>query len=234
MQKLDKRGKGILLMHDIHKRTAQALPVILAQLKAKGYKVVHMTAKAPVVTLAEYDNAIEKEAKGLPQVGAERPLSSIVKTVGGTPPKEEAPAPAENETAEPEGIPQQPSLPAFPSAKPPGNAPAPGKQSSNETGSGVASVKEPTPPPVTTPVADTTSRASAAAPLPTSTAPDTAMPGSTASVSTASVVRTVSADDAAKSAAEPAPPDAKNEAPKGPHKTFAERAKETWRLWFGE
>jgi peptidoglycan/xylan/chitin deacetylase (PgdA/CDA1 family) len=235
MQKLDKRGKGILLMHDIHKRTAQALPVILAQLKAKGYRIVHMTPKAPVVTLAEYDEAIEKEAKGLPQVGAERPLSSIVKTVGGTPPKEDAPAPAANEATEPEGIPQQPPLPAFPSAKPPANALAPGKQSSNETGGrGVEGAKAPTVPPVTTAVAETTSRASAVAPPPASTTPDTAMSGSAPSVATASVVRTVSADEAAKPAAEPAAPAAKSEAPKEPRKSLMERAKETWRLWFGE
>ena len=89
LQKLDKRGKGILLMHDIHKTTAKALPMLLAQLKAKGYNIVHMTAKSPVTTVAEYDQAIEKEAKGLPQIGAERPVSSIVKTVGGTAPVEE-------------------------------------------------------------------------------------------------------------------------------------------------
>ena len=93
MQKLDKRGKGILLMHDIHKTTAKAVPMLLAELKAKGYKIVHMTAKSPVTTVAEYDAAIEKDAKGLPQVGAERPISSIVHTVEGTPaPAEASPA----------------------------------------------------------------------------------------------------------------------------------------------
>ena len=103
MAKLDKRGKGILLMHDIHKRTAQALPIILAQLKAKGYRIVHMRAKTPVVTLAEYDQAIEKDAKGLPQVGAERPMSSVVKTVGGKAPENATTSsPAETES-EPEG-----------------------------------------------------------------------------------------------------------------------------------
>ena len=234
MQKLDKRGKGILLMHDIHKRTAQALPIILAQLKAKGYKIVHMTAKAPVVTLAEYDDAIEKEAKGLPQVGAERPLSSIVKTVGGTPPKEDAPAPAANEATEPEGMPQQAPLPAFPSATPPGTASAPGKQSSNETGHGIENGKAAAQPSVTRPVAETTPPASTATTPPASKAPAPAVSGPIASVATASVVRTVSADGAAKPASEVVAPSAKTEAPKGPHKSFVERAKETWKMWFGE
>src|SRR6185436_4270259 len=41
MTKLKKTGKGIVLMHDFQKSTAQALPEILRQLKEGGYKVVH-------------------------------------------------------------------------------------------------------------------------------------------------------------------------------------------------
>ena len=52
MKKLDKLGKGIILMHDFHKHTAEALPELLRRLKAGGYKVVQMRAKAPVQTLA--------------------------------------------------------------------------------------------------------------------------------------------------------------------------------------
>src|SRR5674476_424111 len=48
MKKLDKLGKGIILMHDFHKHTAEALPELLHRLKAGGYKVVKMIAKAPV------------------------------------------------------------------------------------------------------------------------------------------------------------------------------------------
>ena len=40
MTKLDKQGKGIILMHDLQKHTAQALPTMLRRLKAGGYKVV--------------------------------------------------------------------------------------------------------------------------------------------------------------------------------------------------
>ena len=81
MARLKKRGKGIILMHDIQPRTAQALPALLEALKAEGYKVVHMTAKDNLKTLAEYDAMIEKDVKGLPAVGAERPMSSVIKTV---------------------------------------------------------------------------------------------------------------------------------------------------------
>jgi hypothetical protein len=49
---LDRHDRGIILLHDIHSSTAAALPPILALLKAKGFKVVHLKAKAPVETIA--------------------------------------------------------------------------------------------------------------------------------------------------------------------------------------
>src|SRR5205814_2995609 len=63
MTKLDKQGKGIILMHDFQKHTAQALPALLQRLKAGGYKVVQMRSKAPLQTLPEYDEAQLKELK---------------------------------------------------------------------------------------------------------------------------------------------------------------------------
>ncbi len=81
MTKLDKRGKGIVLMHDIQPATAKALPMLLTELKAKGYKVVHMRPKDAVKTLAEFDALIEKDVKGLPSAGSEKPTSSVVKTI---------------------------------------------------------------------------------------------------------------------------------------------------------
>ncbi len=38
MSKLEKQGKGIILMHDFQKHTAEALPELLRRLKAGGYK----------------------------------------------------------------------------------------------------------------------------------------------------------------------------------------------------
>ena len=79
MKKLDKLGKGIILMHDFHKHTAEALPDLLKKLKAGGYKVVAMKAKAPVQTIAKYDEEVVKDAK-LPTVSS-RPVSSVVQTI---------------------------------------------------------------------------------------------------------------------------------------------------------
>jgi peptidoglycan/xylan/chitin deacetylase (PgdA/CDA1 family) len=87
MRRLERKGKGILLMHDVQPVTAKALPHLLAELRAAGYKVVHMKPKTELKTLAQYDALIEKDVKGL-AAGSERPLSSVVRTI------DEASAPA--------------------------------------------------------------------------------------------------------------------------------------------
>ncbi|HVJ76744.1 MAG TPA: polysaccharide deacetylase family protein [Hyphomicrobium sp.] len=221
MAKLDKRGKGILLMHDIHKRTAQALPIILAQLKAKGYKIVHMTAKAPVVTLAEYDQAIEKETKGLPEVGAERPMSSIVKTVGGTAPENEAPSSSPTDAeSEPEGLP--PPLDAHPSSS---AATEIGEPSSHEAHTDAA----------TNAAQPSTVPAPGAADSSASSAIESSGSATVATgTATHSPVATVAADHTAKSAAAAVPAAPPATTPQKPHKSLMERAKETWKLWFGD
>jgi peptidoglycan/xylan/chitin deacetylase (PgdA/CDA1 family) len=49
---LDKTGRGIILFHDIHANTAKAIPAVLAELKARGYKVVHIVPKSRVEVVA--------------------------------------------------------------------------------------------------------------------------------------------------------------------------------------
>jgi len=44
MRRLNERGRGILLLHDIHPATAMALPTLLKQLKENGYHVVQVVA----------------------------------------------------------------------------------------------------------------------------------------------------------------------------------------------
>src|SRR3954452_17219978 len=79
MTRLDKLGKGIILMHDFQKHTGEALPTLLARLKAGGYKVVQIKAKTTFETLPEYDEALLKELK-VPTSSA-RPIASVVQTV---------------------------------------------------------------------------------------------------------------------------------------------------------
>jgi peptidoglycan/xylan/chitin deacetylase (PgdA/CDA1 family) len=79
MDKLAKHGKGIILMHDFQKPTSEAVPELLAQLKAGGYKVVFMKPRTAVTSLPQYDEELMKETK-LPTVST-RPVSSVVREV---------------------------------------------------------------------------------------------------------------------------------------------------------
>jgi len=47
LDRLAAKGKGILLLHDIHPKTAAALPVLLTELKARGYRIVHVVSASP-------------------------------------------------------------------------------------------------------------------------------------------------------------------------------------------
>jgi peptidoglycan/xylan/chitin deacetylase (PgdA/CDA1 family) len=83
MSLLEKRGKGIILMHDIQPHTAAAMPELLKQLKAGGNNLEHMVPKVPVQTLPEYDEAVAKDMQGMPTALSDRPLNSVVRTIGG-------------------------------------------------------------------------------------------------------------------------------------------------------
>lgn len=59
LAQIERQKGGIVLFHDIKSATAKALPRILAALKTRGYKVVHMRAKAPLVPLADFDGDLK-------------------------------------------------------------------------------------------------------------------------------------------------------------------------------
>jgi peptidoglycan/xylan/chitin deacetylase (PgdA/CDA1 family) len=81
MTKLEKHGKGIILMHDFQQATAKAAPEILQKLKDGGYKVVQVVGKTPVEPKKEYVDAVLKEMGG--GLEASRPMSSVIKTIDG-------------------------------------------------------------------------------------------------------------------------------------------------------
>ncbi len=80
MTKLAKNGKGILLMHDFQHATAEAMPELLRQLKAGGYKIVHMVPKQPVTTVSKYDDMVRAQDK-FSNANNTRPQTSVVKTI---------------------------------------------------------------------------------------------------------------------------------------------------------
>jgi peptidoglycan/xylan/chitin deacetylase (PgdA/CDA1 family) len=79
MSKLEKRGKGIILMHDFQHSTAEGLPELIRELQAGGYKVVHMVPRDPLTTLAKYDEMVAQRDKL--SVNNTRPASSVVHTL---------------------------------------------------------------------------------------------------------------------------------------------------------
>ncbi len=80
MTKLAKHGKGIILMHDFQRATGEAMPELLRQLKAGGYKVVHLVPRQPVTTLPKYDEMLVQQDKL--SVNNTRPENSVFHTIG--------------------------------------------------------------------------------------------------------------------------------------------------------
>jgi peptidoglycan/xylan/chitin deacetylase (PgdA/CDA1 family) len=80
MSQLEKHGKGIILIHDFKHHTAEALPELIRQLKAGGYKVVHMVPKGELTTVPKYDEMLSREDKL--SSNNTRPESSVIRTIG--------------------------------------------------------------------------------------------------------------------------------------------------------
>ncbi|HXD46794.1 MAG TPA: polysaccharide deacetylase family protein [Pseudolabrys sp.] len=81
MTKLEKHGKGIILMHDFQHATSEAMPELLKRLKEGGYKVVQITGKTPTEPKPEYVAQVMKEIGG--GLDEARPMSSVIKTISG-------------------------------------------------------------------------------------------------------------------------------------------------------
>jgi peptidoglycan/xylan/chitin deacetylase (PgdA/CDA1 family) len=124
--RLDEKGKGILLLHDIQPATALALPELIRQLKAKGYRIVHVVpgqgelsvpmAAAPArpdsepaaAQIPAAMSAAERLAQGSAVAHeAVRPLTSAVK------PTRNVPTPGKFVTGEPGGWPPVVSVPVL-------------------------------------------------------------------------------------------------------------------------
>jgi peptidoglycan/xylan/chitin deacetylase (PgdA/CDA1 family) len=80
MTKLEKHGKGIILMHDFQHATAEALPELIRQLKAGGYKVVHMVPRQSLTTIPKYDEMVTHQDKL--SSNNTRPETSVIRTIG--------------------------------------------------------------------------------------------------------------------------------------------------------
>jgi peptidoglycan/xylan/chitin deacetylase (PgdA/CDA1 family) len=69
MRRLEEKGRGILLLHDIHPATALALPVLLKELKERGYRVVQVVAAGErPASVPELLGAPEYNKEGWPRI----------------------------------------------------------------------------------------------------------------------------------------------------------------------
>src|SRR5271166_4584017 len=80
MSRLEKHGKGIILVHDFKHHTAEALPELLRQLKAGGYEMVHMVPTGELTAVPKYDEMLAHEDKL--SSNNTRPESSVIRTIG--------------------------------------------------------------------------------------------------------------------------------------------------------
>ncbi len=87
LSRIEAKGRGILLLHDIHGTTADALPVLLRELKARGYHIVHVvpaTAEQPKTATAPQDWQLGRTAHALSRM-AKAPVRHAHKSHALTP-----------------------------------------------------------------------------------------------------------------------------------------------------
>ena len=76
LSQLEHAKKGIILFHDIQPATAGALGGLLDELKARGFKVVHIVSNTQVATLPEFDAIADKEMARKSTIASADPLAS--------------------------------------------------------------------------------------------------------------------------------------------------------------
>jgi hypothetical protein len=129
LARLDEKRKGILLLHDIQPATALALPELLRQLKARGYRIVQVVpaakpaAPVPVAAVPAPQAAVVAAPAGASNTGVSPPVTKPAQQlVSGA---EHAPAPA---------VPHEPVRPLAAGLKASRSVVTPGKLAALEPG----------------------------------------------------------------------------------------------------
>jgi peptidoglycan/xylan/chitin deacetylase (PgdA/CDA1 family) len=136
--RLDEKGKGILLLHDIQPATALALPELLRELKAKGYRIVQVVpGKGEISTPVAAKPVVEAPPA---QVASAAPAAVV-------PSKAEAalPASAADSLARGDAIPFDPARPFTSGSRPSRTMPTPDKFVTTEPGGWPPTISVPVP-----------------------------------------------------------------------------------------
>ena len=148
ISRLDEKGKGILLLHDIQPATALALPELLRELKAKGYRIVLVApGKGPAPVAAK--PVAPAAAPAAPEAPAVLPAAAAPPAPRGdaaeASPKPKVPAAAADSMARGEDIPQDPARPFTSGSRPARNMPTPDKFVTTKPGGWPHTVSVPVP-----------------------------------------------------------------------------------------
>ena len=128
LSRLEARGKGILLLHDIHAVTVAALPDLLNKLKAAGFHVVHIVpgTEQPELASASPPRAPPPASPAAPPAQPQPDVTLAAASTGHAP--HEHPAPTEHSALPEHQDDGQPAPAVVPSTRPTADVPPSGSQ----------------------------------------------------------------------------------------------------------
>ncbi|MEZ5909073.1 MAG: polysaccharide deacetylase family protein [Hyphomicrobiaceae bacterium] len=129
MGELKRKGKGILLFHDIQPATARAMPRLLDELRRGGYRIVHIQPTKAATTLARHDSEAARLLSRKRIAQTRNPLAPRSMVWPMEPPARRAgaplppTAPGSQQPRVPVSAPQTAPVPPAPMVQPPGEPP---------------------------------------------------------------------------------------------------------------
>src|SRR5204863_1312317 len=133
--RLDEKGKGILLLHDIQPATALALPELLRELKTKGYRIVQVVPGKGEISVPVAAKPAPMPAEAAPvdvaAIGVAAPAPTAIAVVK---PMAALPAAAAGSLARGEDIAVDPTRPFTSGSRPARNMPTPDKSVTTQPG----------------------------------------------------------------------------------------------------
>jgi len=144
--RLDEKGKGILLLHDIQPATALALPELLRELKTKGYRIVQVVPGKGEVSVPVAAKPAPMPAEAAPvDVAAISVAASAPDAIALVKPMAALPAAAADSLARGEDIAVDPARPFTSGSRPSRNMPTPDKFVTTEPGGWPPTISVPVP-----------------------------------------------------------------------------------------
>jgi len=144
--RLDEKGKGILLLHDIQPATALALPELLRELKTKGYRIVHVVPGKGEMSVPVAAKPAPMPAEAAPvDVAAISVAASAPDAIALVKPMAALPAAAADSLARGEDIAVDPARPFTSGSRPSRNMPTPDKFVTTEPGGWPPTISVPVP-----------------------------------------------------------------------------------------